>query len=110
MLVARIKDWLRATGTSRDELAALLLVSPATLEGWLLKANPRPIPAKKAEKIEAIIAPKNAPGCIALPLSIPGDVWWALTKDLPLGADKKKAVAEFLMQVMKAAADSKLGL
>lgn len=110
MLRARVKEWLKATGTSREELAERLLVSPATLEGWLLNKNPRPIPAKKAEVLEGLIAPKNAPGCIALPLAVPADMWECLTKDLPAGADKKKAVAEFLLNVMKAAADSKLGL
>ena len=110
MLRSRLREWLKATGTSRAALAEKLLVSPATVEGWLLKTNPRPIPAKKAEAIADLIAPQNSPGCIALPLSIPKEDWERFTRDLPPGVDKKKAVSDFMLGVMRAAAASKLGL
>lgn len=103
MLRERLKDWLKKTKTSRAELAAKLMVSPKTVEGWLLKSNPRPIPMLKHAAIEALIAPKPEPGCIALPLSIPLQEWELLTQGLPPGTDKEKAVAEYLLSVIRAA-------
>ena len=102
MLRERLKDWLKKTKTSREELAAQLMVSPKTVEGWLLKSNPRPIPLRKHAAIEALIAPKPAPGCIALPLSIPVADWELLTQGLPPGANKEEAVIEYLLGVIKA--------
>lgn len=102
MLHDRLKKWLKETGTSRETLADLLMVSRKTVEGWLLKANPRPIPLRKHAAIEALIAPKSAPGCIAVPISIPAEEWHKLTKDLPPGTDKEQAVAEYLLGLIKA--------
>ena len=110
MLRSRLKEWLKRTKTSRAELAAQLMVSPKTVEGWLLKSNPRPIPLLKHAAIEALIAPKPEPGCIALPLSIPAKDWELLTQGLPPGIDKEKAVAEYLLGVIRAGHNVKNGL
>ena len=106
MIRERIKKWLKETGTTRTELAEFLLVSPATMDGWLLKKNPRPIPAKKLGALEAIMAPKNAQGDVELTLKLSPEEREAITADIANGIDKEEAVKKRLYAFISAAASS----
>lgn len=93
---------MKETNTSRKELADMLLVSPSTLDGWLLLKNPRPIPAKKQGALETIMAPKKE-GDIELKLNISPERWRCLTADITDGIDKKEAIKRQLYAFIDAA-------
>lgn len=103
MIRERIKKWLRETKTSRKELAGKLLVSPATLDGWLLKANPRSIPIKKYAAIEALMAQKDENGEIPLTLTFTKEEIAALKEGLPPDADLRAVLRERLIAFVRAA-------
>jgi transcriptional regulator with XRE-family HTH domain len=103
MIRERIKNWLRETKTSRKELAGKLLVSPSTLDGWLLKANPRPIPIKKYAAIEALMAQKDENGEIPLTLTFTKEEIAALKEGLPPDADLRAVLRERLIAFVRAA-------
>ena len=87
----------------RKVLAERLFVSPATLEGWLLQSNPRPIPLKKQAAIEELIAPKSDPGHIAVSFHFSDEEWKEITKDIPESADAKEVVKARLLAFIRAA-------
>ena len=103
MIRERIKKWLKETNTSRKELAEKLLVSPATLDGWLLKANPRPIPVKKYAAIEAIMAKKEENGEIPLTLTFTAAEIRSLKEGLPPDANLSEVLRERLIAFVRAA-------
>ena len=53
----KIKDWLKTSGHSREWLAEKLLVSKATIDGWL--APSRPIPSTKLAFIKKLMLPQK---------------------------------------------------
>lgn len=106
MIRDRIKKWLKETNTSREELSRMLLVSKTTLDGWLLVANPRPIPARKVGMLEAIMAQKNEQGEVELSIKFSPEEWEAVTADMAAGIDKEEAVKKRLYAFISAAASS----
>ncbi len=102
MIRDQVKKWLKETKTSRKQLAELLMISNSTLDGWLLKKNPRPIPPKKRGALEAIMAPKNDDGDIELVLTFTPEQMLELKKDLPEGTDISEAMKKRLLAFIRA--------
>ena len=102
MLNDRLQQWLTETGTSRADFAEKVHVSKRTVDNWLGKKH-RPIPAAKRAIVEKIIAPKNAPGCIAVNFSFSEEKWEALTGHLPEGVDKVEYITNLLNSIIAAA-------
>lgn len=70
MLRERLRAWMAQNGKSREEVAKLLLVSKQTVNGWLLRSNPREMSERQRVAIEALIRPKPQPGCVPVQLML----------------------------------------
>ena len=103
MLLEQLRKWLRETGTSRQDLAEKLFVSPVTVDGWLLQRNPRPIPLKKQAAIRALIAPGSDSGHVAVDFCFTDEEWAEITRDIPDGVNKEEAVKAKLLAFIRAA-------
>jgi hypothetical protein len=57
-------------GVSRPELASKLHVSLQTVNGWLLRSNPRAMSERQRIAIEALIRPEPEPGCIPVQIML----------------------------------------
>lgn len=102
MLKERLKIWLVKTGTTREELAAKLNLSRRTVEGWLQKSNPRPLPLRLRPAIEELIAPTAEPGCIPVELTFTDEQWERLTAHIPDGPNKKEQLVKQIMAMLEA--------
>ena len=103
MLLEQLRKWLRETGTSRQDLAEKLFVSPVTVDGWLLQRNPRPIPLKKQAAIRALIAPGSDSGHVAVDFNFTPEEWAEITREIPDGVNKEEAVKAKLLAFIRAA-------
>lgn len=70
MLRDRLRAWMAQNGKSRADVAKMLLVSVQTVNGWLLRTNPRAISERQRVAIEALIKPAAAPGCIPVQIML----------------------------------------
>ena len=102
MLNKRLQTWLALSGTSRAELAAMLHISPRTVDGWLGSVQ-RPIPHRMHAAIEKIIEPSPEPGHIARIVAFTPEEWAMLETLVPEGQDKQEYIKKMILGVIVAA-------
>ena len=70
MIREKLRAWMEQKGVSRPELASKLHVSLQTVNGWLLRSNPRAMSERQRIAIEALIRPEPEPGCIPVQIML----------------------------------------